>query len=228
MKKLPAIILTSRFSTPTSHHAYGKYLGYIARKEALEAKEYLSEKEKKELAQVDERINSLNEKNNFEFKEQGNSDRQKSAQKILHEKEFYNLNDAEFDKYLGYMIRKEALNKKANEDGLNSEEREELVKVNTAAKKIGEVRSTKEKVLDGVFSSDKDLVQLKDMDYIRKQLNQAQKKGSVLWQDVISFDNEFLKKQKILDAQTGFLNEDEIQKATKKCKMYLKKKWIRH
>ena len=33
----PAIILISKFSVPSSRKAFGRYVGYIARKEALES-----------------------------------------------------------------------------------------------------------------------------------------------------------------------------------------------
>ena len=46
MGKRPAIILTSKFSTETSGKSFEKYLGYMARKEALESKDYLSDEEK--------------------------------------------------------------------------------------------------------------------------------------------------------------------------------------
>ena len=50
--KRPAIILTSKFSTETNGKSFGKYLGYMARKEALESKEYLTEQERKEINRV--------------------------------------------------------------------------------------------------------------------------------------------------------------------------------
>ena len=50
--KRPAIILTSKFSTEKSGKSFGKYLGYMARKEALESKEYLTEQERKEISRI--------------------------------------------------------------------------------------------------------------------------------------------------------------------------------
>lgn len=220
----PAIILTSKFSVPSSQKAFGRYVGYIARKEALEKKEYLTEEEKAELERVKEQAKKLNWENTFsKINSEEHSEREATAEKLIEKKSFFDLNDKEFDKYLGYMVRIDALNQKKESTGLNSEEQIELKRVGQAANKLGELHSTKEKVLDGVFSSDKDVVQLKDLNYIREQLNEGQKNNSVLWQDVVSFDNSFLKKKGILSSKTGILNEEELQKATKKMQSIFQK-----
>ena len=51
----PAIILTSKFSVPSSRKAFGRYVGYIARKEALEEKEFLTAEEKDEQRRQNQR-----------------------------------------------------------------------------------------------------------------------------------------------------------------------------
>ncbi len=220
----PAIILTSKFSVPSSRKAFGRYVGYIARKEALEQKEYLTADEKTELSRVKKQVRKLDQENNFsKVKSEGHSKREATAKKLIEKKNFFDLNDKEFDKYLGYMVRIDALNQKKDKTGLSDDEQAELERVGQAANKLSEMRATKEKVLDGVFSSDKDIVQLKDLDYIRKQLNEGQKNNSVLWQDVVSFDNNFLKKKGILSSKTGILNEEELQKATKKMQSVFQK-----
>ena len=181
----PAIILTSKFSVPSSQKAFGRYVGYIARKEALEKKEYLTEEEKAELERVKEQAKKLNRKNTFsKINSEEHSEREATAEKLIEKKSFFDLNDKEFDKYLGYMVRIDALNQKKESTGLNSEEQIELKRVGQAANKLGELHSTKEKVLDGVFSSDKDVVQLKDLNYIREQLNEGQKNNSGDCQEV--------------------------------------------
>ena len=220
----PAIILTSKFSVPSSRKAFGRYVGYIARKEALEQKEYLTADEKTELSRVKKQVRKLDQENNFsKVKSEEHSKREATAKKLIEKKNFFYLNDKEFDKYLGYMVRIDALNQKKDKTGLSDDEQAELERVGQAANKLSEMRATKEKVLDGVFSSDKDIVQLKDLDYIRKQLNEGQKNNSVLWQDVVSFDNNFLKKKGILSSKTGILNEEELQKATKKMQSVFQK-----
>lgn len=220
----PAIILTSKFSVPSSRKAFGRYVGYIARKEALEKREYLTDEEKVELKRVQKQAEKLNRENNFsKIKSEEHSKREATAEKLIEQKSFFDLNDKEFDKYLGYMVRIDALNQKKEKTGLSSEEQTELKRVGQAANKLSELYPTKEKVLDGVFSSDKDIVQLKDLNYIRDQLNEGQKNNSVLWQDVVSFDNSFLKKKGILSSKTGILNEEELQKATKKMQSIFQK-----
>lgn len=220
----PAIILTSKFSVPSSRKAFGRYVGYIARKEALEEKEFLTAEEKDELSRVKKQVRKLNQENNFtRVKSEEHSEREAAAEKLMEKRNFFDLNDKEFDKYLGYMVRIDALNQKKNETGLNTKEQTELERIGQAASKLSEIHPTKEKVLDGVFSPDKDIVQLKDLDYIREQLNEGQENNSVLWQDVVSFDNSFLKKKGILSSTTGILNEEELQKATKKMQSIFQK-----
>ncbi|WP_103661078.1 MobP2 family relaxase [Lactobacillus sp. HT06-2] len=212
----PAIILTSKFSAPNAQKTFGRYVGYMARKEALEQKEYLSEKEKSELDRVETQAKKLDQKYNFSvIKSEEHSKREKEAKELIEKKSIFDLNDKEFDKYLGYMVRIDALNHKKENSKLTAKEQSELEKIGAAANRLSELHATKEKVLDGVFSSDKNVVQLKDLNYIREQLNEGQKNNSVLWQDVVSFDNSFLKKKGILSS-TGILNEEELQKATKK------------
>lgn len=209
---------------PSSRKAFGRYVGYIARKEALEEKEFLTAEEKDELSRVKKQAKKLKQENNFtKVKSEEHSEREAAAEKLMEKKNFFDLNDKEFDKYLGYMVRIDALNQKKNKTGLNVKEQTELERIEQAASKLSEIHPTKEKVLDGVFSSDKDIVQLKDLDYIREQLNKGQENNSVLWQDVVSFDNSFLKKKGILSSTTGILNEEELQKATKKMQSIFQK-----
>lgn len=94
----PAIILTSKFSVPSSRKAFGRYVGYIARKEALE--------EKDELSRVKKQARKLNQENNFtRVKSEEHSEREAAAEKLMEKKNFFDLNDKEFDKYLGYMVK---------------------------------------------------------------------------------------------------------------------------
>ena len=105
--KRPAIILTSKFSTETSRKSFGKYLGYMARKEALESKEYLTEQERKEINRVTIKARELDIHGKFRIVFDQSKDElvNKQAKKILNNKVLSELNDDQFSKYLGYMAR---------------------------------------------------------------------------------------------------------------------------
>ncbi|RHW49258.1 hypothetical protein DS834_07955 [Lactobacillus bombicola] len=216
--KRPSIILTSTFTTAVNRKQFGNYLGYMARKEAIEGKKFIGEKELKELNLVEKNLDALNKKYHFtKIHSEENSKRTAEAKEILTEKTFWSLDDTNFGNYLGYMARIQALeNKKQEEGGLTKEENKELNRVTTNRDNILNGHATKEKELDATFTIDKDSIQLKDFADIRNTLNQAQEKGSVLWQDVVSFDNDFLKKHNFLDEKTGIVDTVALKKASRK------------
>lgn len=216
--KRPSIILTSTFTTAVNRKQFGNYLGYMARKEAIEGKKFIGEKELKELNLVEKNLDALNKKYHFtKIHSEENSKRTAEAKEILTEKNFWSLDDTNFGNYLGYMARIQALeNKKQEEGGLTKEENKELNRVTTNRDNLLNGHATKEKELDATFTIDKDSIQLKDFADIRNTLNQAQEKGSVLWQDVVSFDNDFLKKHNFLDEKTGIVDTVALKKASRK------------
>lgn len=48
--------------------------------------------------------------------------------------------------------------------------------------------------------------------------------GSIMWQPIISFDNNFLKEMKVYDPTTGYLDEAGLRKASHKMMNYLEKR----
>lgn len=48
--------------------------------------------------------------------------------------------------------------------------------------------------------------------------------GSIMWQPIISFDNNFLKEMKVYDPTTGYLDESGLRKASHKMMDYLEKR----
>jgi len=213
--KRPSIILTSKFSIP-SQGKFSKYLGYMARKEALEKQDYLTDEQKKELKALNYEIRkveikTLQTKTYYSSNQDSEDPLQKDAEKILHAKSWSELADQDFEKYLGYMARIGAL---AKVEHRTSKEEQELQRVTKASQELGEFHPTKDKLLLGVYTSDMDQVHLGDLQHIRDKLNSAQKHGSVMWQDVVSFDNVFLVKHKILNQETGKLDETLLRKAT--------------
>lgn len=217
-KKQPAIILTSKFTSSYSNKSFGKYLGYMARKEALEGKEYLTQEEQDELKRVTTQARELDVYGKFfsvrTYKDDSLAKRE--AKTYLNEKNFAELSNEEFGKYLGYMSRIEALATKKDKNGLTVREENELKRVKKATSKLGDVHPMKDKVAIGTFTQDLDKVRLEDFQHIRDKLNEGQANGSVMWQDVISFDNNFLEKIGILNRSTGELDETLLKNATRK------------
>lgn len=217
-KKQPAIILTSKFTSSYSNKSFGKYLGYMARKEAPEGKEYLTQEEQDELKRVTTQARELDVYGKFfsvrTYKDDSLAKRE--AKTYLNEKNFAELSNEEFGKYLGYMSRIEALATKKDKNGLTVREENELKRVKKATSKLGDVHPMKDKVAIGTFTQDLDKVRLEDFQHIRDKLNEGQANGSVMWQDVISFDNNFLEKIGILNRSTGELDETLLKNATRK------------
>ncbi|NEU35866.1 hypothetical protein GN156_34995, partial [bacterium LRH843] len=51
---------------------------------------------------------------------------------------------------------------------------------------------------------------------LKEIFRQAQKNDSVMWQDVISFDNKWLEERGIYNSKTGWVNEGAIQNSIRK------------
>lgn len=68
----------------------------------------------------------------------------------------------------------------------------------------------------GLFDSSSNCMSKEEKEYAQKLFEQAQKNGSVMWQDVFSFDNKWLEEQGIYDPLTGSLDENKIKNAVRK------------
>ncbi|WP_281829828.1 MULTISPECIES: MobP2 family relaxase [Lactobacillus] len=164
-----------------------------------------------------------------------------------------------YSKYLDYMDRKEALEKrgagtdtyleKENKDKLNAIKNNilhfeiEKIKYQTPINSLDSnltkrakiylneinisdfnekefkkfIESDKPRKLNGVFSIDNDNIQIgEDTKHVRDMLNYGEKHGSVLWQDVISFDTNFLVRHHLLDQETDTLNSKAMIRASHK------------
>lgn len=65
----------------------------------------------------------------------------------------------------------------------------------------------------GLFTSNKDSLSDEDKEYFKEEFKKAQENGSVLWQDVISFDNDWLKESGVLEGKN--IDSKQIQDATR-------------
>lgn len=68
----------------------------------------------------------------------------------------------------------------------------------------------------GLFDSNSNCMSKEEKEYAQKLFEQAQQNGSVMWQDVFSFDNKWLEEQGLYDSLTGSLDENKIKNAVRK------------
>ena len=201
MNGKPNIILTCAYSINTR---YESYINYMTRKEATGG---VIDEGSRTIAggvQQDPTIKKMN-----------------TISKNVAEKSFTELNSRDYGKYIGYMVRVQAL---ASKDNLSESESKELQKVKRAAQKMDPSNSVKkDKTLSGYWTVDQETVQLQDLGKIRNKMRMAEKNGSVLWQDVVSFDNDFLIDEKIYDPKTNFLDEAKLHEASKNMMITLAK-----
>lgn len=99
-----------------------------------------------------------------------------------------------FNKYLNYLDRAET------KDSVNDFEKYQDYMSN-------ETKST------GLFTKHKDGLDEKEKNRFKEEFKDAQDRGSILWQDVISFDNKWLKENGIL--KDNFIDTKKIQEATR-------------
>lgn len=100
------------------------------------------------------------------------------------ESQYYKSEEDDFEKYLDYMNRDYAKHTNRKDRG------------------------------EGLFTEDKYVLSKNERKEIKKKFQESQKKGTVLWRDVYSFDNEWLKKNGFLN--DGLLDEISIKDATRK------------
>lgn len=67
-----------------------------------------------------------------------------------------------------------------------------------------------------LFTSEKNYLTQSDKKTLKEGFKRAQKNGSPLWQDVISFDNEWLEEQGLYDPTTHSVDEDKMIDVTRK------------
>lgn len=117
---------------------------------------------------------------------------------IILKKRFVSPNTKKFKSYIDYIDRNEAVRKEHFEDfSLYNDYMDNPNK------------------LGGLFTSDKDFLSDVEKKELKKQYSKAQKNNSILWQDVVSFDNEWLEKHGLYDSKTKTVDEKKILEATR-------------
>ncbi|RBP59328.1 hypothetical protein DES36_11953 [Alkalibaculum bacchi] len=215
----PSVILTSQFTVPTAK-SFTKYVSYMTRKDALlEKEESLSNEEQQELKRIENTLETFKVEKGKSYRTLNNkkdlTTKEQEANNILKEKDSFS-DVSDYEKYIRYMTRQYALEKK---NKLTVEEQKVLKVVK---KKLSDIvkEEVKEEVKEqdvklGVFSINKEIMTVEDIKDANKIISNAEKNGSVFYQDVISFDREFLEKEGIYNSKTNELDEEKIQYASR-------------
>lgn len=69
--------------------------------------------------------------------------------------------------------------------------------------------------LGGLFTLDKDFLSDEEKKDLKTKFAKAQSNNSIMWQDVISFENEWLEKHGLYDSKTKTLDEKKLMEATR-------------
>lgn len=75
----------------------------------------------------------------------------------------------------------------------------------------------------GLFTYDKDKLTQKEKKSLKDNFKAAQENESIMWQHVISFDNEWLKECGIINKETDQINEIRLREATRAAMLQLQK-----
>lgn len=116
---------------------------------------------------------------------------------------FVSSTDDKFQKYVDYIDRDEATRNLAFEKYNIVSFREFNDYMENPAKS------------SGLFSATDDYLNAAKRDQMKRIFEAAQKKQSTLWQDVFSFDNDFLQEEGLYSKASGQLDESKIQQAVR-------------
>lgn len=201
----PGIILTTQFTTPNAK-SFTSYLKYITREEALIKKNERSIQEEMELTKIQKHLdqNPMEEGNTYNSlkKKKELSETETEISGLLNRE---SIDEQDFTKYVSYMTRKYALEKKSS---LTSFEEKELKRINHSLNEFETDEIPAEDTpLSGVFTDKQNHIFDDDLKEISKEFSNGQKRGSIIFQDVISHDNAFLEELGLYDSKTDTLDE---------------------
>ena len=119
--------------------------------------------------------------------------------------EFEKNNFKDYGGYIDYIDREET----HNELDLKSSNYAEYLEYMDSKNR----KKEKDKTTVKLFTEDKDILSDEDKEKLKNVYRIAQEKGSYLWKDVFSFDNEWLEENKYYNSETKQLNEGKIREA---------------
>lgn len=126
---------------------------------------------------------------------------------VIHKVRFIQSGSKKFNDYINYIGRDEATR-------ANNFEKFSL---------YNDYMSNPEK-LGSLFTEDKDFLSKEESDSLKDIFSLAQKNGSLMWQDVFSFDNEWLEKNGLYDSKSHTVDEEKVMAAVRSTMNELKKK----
>ncbi|PEO73232.1 MobP2 family relaxase [Bacillus toyonensis] len=219
MGKSPSIILTSQYTIP-NQKSFTTYIDYCMRQKALLKDGHtLTNTELTEKSRLQNAIDSFDMERgspNSNQKKVSVSEKEAEAKVLLTSPNSFNTTN-DFEKYVSYMGRKYALESKKK---MTKTEEEEMSLLNKHIEDLSPEEMKEgveaEEILSGVFSKNKNVITSNDLNEIKELVGKAQNKGSVYYQDVISFDTDFLIEQKIYDPVTDILDGNRIRNASHK------------
>lgn len=225
------IILTSEFEVPGGKN-YSSFINYLTREGVLESKTDLTQAEMNELARIKSSIQNIEEEKYRDRAQLVDPKKTEELTEIEGEAKMLIQNDVfssiekseDFSNYISYMGRSHALSSK---EKLLPDQQEQLEFMKGKAKEFKEkitkqanVR-TNEVVNDqsmrtGLFNSNKDDLTVAEEAEIKKQFTKAEKNGSILFKDVVSFDTASLIEAKIYNPETKELDRKKLMDAGRK------------
>ncbi|MDR5021428.1 hypothetical protein FOL75_05015 [Bacillus thuringiensis] len=120
------------------------------------------------------------------------------SQFVYSKNDFSKNHDKEFGDYIDYIGRKDAVEKEKND-------------FSSYQDYMGNEAKT-----SSLFTKGEDVISLEGKIRLKEVFKKAQNNKSVLWQDVISFNNEWLEKHGIYDSKTKMLDEQKLKDVTRK------------
>lgn len=225
------IILTSEFEVPGGKN-YSSFINYLTREGVLESKTDLTQAETNELARIKTAMQKIEEEKYLDMEQLGDQKSTKELTEIEAEAHVLIQNDVfsslekseDFSNYISYMGRSHALSSK---EKLSPDQQEQLEFMTGKAKEFKEKITNQVDVLNnevvkdqsimtGLFNSSKDDLTVAEEAEIKKQFSKAEKNGSVLFKDVVSFDTADLIEAKIYNPETKELNRKKLIDAGRK------------
>lgn len=112
-----------------------------------------------------------------------------------------------FSGMIDYIDRKEAIENELNEENFSG--------------MIGYMDREKAKHIYrkneiGLFTFEKDFINESEKKQLKNKFDKSQSNGSIMWKDVISFDNNWLEEQGIYSKKSKLLDEKKLKSATRK------------
>lgn len=114
---------------------------------------------------------------------------------VIIKSQFIESPDKQYKDYINYIDRKEA---KSNKNFADYND-----------------YMANDKKTTSLFTQEKDNLNNEDKEELKNTFKLAQKRGSILWQDVISFDNKWLEENGMYNRKTNNVDEDKLKNITR-------------